>query len=354
MKDEAFKGTRILIVSPGSEISDHSLESFYQRAFAALGCNVRALPLLRGRLFDSISDRIRRRLGKMLPTGLSPDLLGIACRREAREFQPDITFVIRGERLRPEAIQELDRISQKGCYNIYPDHPFAIPGPGALRLQQSLKEYRAVLTFARALIPVFLQLGARACHWLPFAFDPLTHRPCPGVQEGISYFGAWGPVQEEWLGSLPPFGLRIYGGGWDRGTRPGSKLEDCWRPREGIGPNMAVEIGRSRLVINFIRAEHGCAHSMKTFELPACGAAVAVNRTFEQQLFFSDTECIYYDTEPELLDKVSFYLEDLDALRRIGDAANKAVQSHTYISRAADLLRFCFNDGVLNIEPRPK
>lgn len=342
---------RVLIVSPGVRVTDFSLESFYRRAFTQLGCQAEIVCMMQPGRLAAIEDGLRRRVGRMIRTGLPPDMHGRRIVSTARDFRPDITIVVRGERLRAEAVGALEALSPRGCYNIYPDHPFTIPGPGAVRLREALGQYRAVFTFSRSLVPVFMQLGAKECKWLPFGYDPAVHRPVAGAKHGLAYFGAWGPIQQAWLEPLADRDLRIFGGGWER-FKPHSLLGKCWRPGKGIGLQMAEEVANAALVVNLIRAEHGCAHSMKTFELPACCATVLVNRTTEQELFFrEDEECVYFDSLEEMKDKARFLDRNEETRARIAEAALRAVQPHSYRSRADDLLRYA-ECGRWNMEGR--
>ena len=94
------------------------------------------------------------------------------------------------------------------------------------------------------------------------------------------------------------------------------------------------------VVVNFIRAEHGCAHSMKTFELPACGGFLLCTRTEEQLEFLPEDECAaYFWTQEEMIDKLRFYLAHPAARERIRLAGMERVRPHTYVERSRQLLR---------------
>ena len=228
--------------------------------------------------------------------------------------------------------------------NIYPDNPFVIPGNSAMQMDESLRCYSTVFTFSKSLVPVFYQLGAKHVEWLPFGFDPATHSPAPPTSGelppfDVAYLGAWGPIQERWLSPLVELGLRIFGPGWHH-LASSSPLRACWEKGAGMGRHMASAISGAKITVNLTRAEHGCGHSMKTFEIPACGGFMLTNRTDEQMQFFADEkECVYFDTIDEMFVKAKYYVENADQRERIRLAGIKAVRGHAYENRAIALLK---------------
>lgn len=93
------------------------------------------------------------------------------------------------------------------------------------------------------------------------------------------------------------------------------------------------------MVFNMVRAEHGCAHSMKTFEIPACGGFMLTNWTKEQAEFFEDDkDCVFFHTQEEMLDRAKYYISHDAQRRRIAEAGHAAVQPHSYVVRARQIL----------------
>lgn len=322
------------------------LAHFYENAFRSLGHNVYRFPL---NVDKGWSFRVISAINsKMVKSGLyefSPDLDGQDVISYAKRTKPDLSVVIRGERLKPETIHELDNISSIGCINIYPDNPFVIPGPRAALMMTSLREYKIILTFSKSLIPVFYQLGATRVEWLPFAYDPSIHYQIDKTKNAfsevipVSYVGTWGLMQEKWLKPLAKLGLKIYGNSWDY-LMAGSPLRPCWVRGEGQGAAMSKVIANSKIVFNLVRAEHGCAHSMKTFEIPACGGFMLTNWTEEQAMFFEEgKECVFFRTMEGMLDKVEYYLFNEGERERIRHGGLVAVSGHTYEARALAIIK---------------
>ena len=319
-----------------------SLEMFYRNAFVSLGHTVHMTSVYPKYGWPQ---RLRQRIARMSYQGLAPDSDGESIVREADAFRPDLTIVFRGEHLKARPVAHLRELSSLGCINIYTDSPFVIPGSGAANLIPTLSMYTCVYTFARALLPVFHQLGARCAHWLPFGFDPDIHGISssndPALQSTVAYLGAWGPLQEAWLEALAPLGVSIYGPGWQHAQRD-SPLRTAWREGRGIGSEMAAAIAGADMVFNMVRAEHGCAHSMKTFEIPSCRGFMLTNWTEEQAEFFEDGKhCVFFHTREEMQEKATYYAAHPDERMKIAAAGHAEAGKHPYTVRAAQILKDC-------------
>ena len=69
-------------------------------------------------------------------------------------------------------------------------------------------------------------------------------------------------------------------------------------------------------------------HTTRTFEIPACGTALVTERNLETQSFFKDDEAIFYTNENDLIEKITFFMNNdkpLEVLTKKG--ASRAVTS---------------------------
>ena len=51
-------------------------------------------------------------------------------------------------------------------------------------------------------------------------------------------------------------------------------------------------------------------HTTRTFEIPACGTALVTERNLETQSFFKDDEAIFYANENDLIEKITFFMNN--------------------------------------------
>ena len=55
-------------------------------------------------------------------------------------------------------------------------------------------------------------------------------------------------------------------------------------------------------------------HTTRTFEIPACGTALVTEQNHETQSFFNDDEAIFYTNENDLVEKITFFINNDRAL----------------------------------------
>lgn len=329
---------KILIIS-SNQAAANSHEMFYKNSFEALGHTV-LMVACRNAL--SLYEKVAIRVARLSYRGMPPKMGAEDILPKLGDYKPDLSIIFRGEDLKPCAVSALRQISPYGCVNIYSDSPFVIPGYGASQLLPTFNEYTRFYVASRHAIPTFEQLGAKEVKVLTFGyaknFHALSKTHYPGALARIGYLGSWGPLQEAWLEPLNQFGLNIYGGGWKH-LRKDSPLRMDYRPGQGIGEAMKQAISCVDIVFNMVRAEHGCAISMKTFEIPACGGFMLTNWTEDQAEFFEDgKDCVFFHTQEELLDKVKFYLKHESTRKKIQEAGYAAVRPHSYDNRAQAML----------------
>ena len=342
--------SRIVMVTPGGGDTGYAI--FLGRGLELLGHAVSRFALSAMPEHPSLPERLRHRLRRALtPPGLARRRIEEGLVRFVRSSRPDLVILVKGGGLRAEALAQV-RAEGARLVLILPDSPLVDPGMADRAFLDALPQFDLVVTFARAFVPVLHQMGALRVRRIPFAYEPTIHRPgalagedAPRYRSPLAYLGSWGPLQERWLTPLVPFGLKIWGDGWYR-LPPRHPLRECVQGQGGRGAGFGQAVAGADLVVNFIRAEHGCAHSMKTFEVPACSKLHLVNRTEEQQEFFAEgREAVYFDTPDELRDAVRYYLDHEQARRAIEERALQAVQPHTYQARAAELLEHLRQPG---------
>lgn len=339
---------KILVITPNPGVGEWGIGLLYTRAFRALGHDVDLHPI------DYQSVRLTFEYNLLARVKRIPPLCSYLRKRleerlteKVKRYNPDMTLVTRCETLSEEAIGELKRHTKQALLNIYTDSPMVFPGPYDRRLWGALRVYDTVLTFGQNLTPIFYQLGAKRVEWLPFAYDPDFHQPRQLGQEDaalfrapVAYIGAYGPLQAQWLTPLVPLGLTIWGVHWHH-LPYGHPLRACWQQSRGYGEEMWKPIVGAGVVFNLVRAEHGCSHSMKTFEIPACGGMMITNRSHEQLLFFKEgKDAVFFDGQEEALDKVRFYIAHEAERERIRQSGLKAVAPHSYASRASALVKY--------------
>jgi spore maturation protein CgeB len=333
---------KILILTENKPY-DYSLESFYLNAFSKIKDIEAEIIYLNDkqgfytRLTQKILREYYRISDKSRPANFNSDKLLEVIKRK----NPDVIITAKLDILSESFLSQLKSVS-KILLNINPDHPYVIHKNNIDVLLNTLKYYDAVFTFGKGIIPVYYQLGAKQVYWLPFAYDPEIHfvSKTSDYIYDCSYFGSWAKIQEHYISSLMDenYKVGIFGPRWYKSKN--KNVKKSWIKDAGIGKGISAEVSKSRIVFNLIRAEHGCFHSMKTFELPACGAFIISNRSNEQLEFFPETAVCYFDTLDELKEKVKFYRNKDDIRNKFIKESLDFVKNHTYDARATNLVNF--------------
>ena len=238
--------------------------------------------------------------------------------------------------------QELLSLWQTGAslYVYISDSPFGMQPKARQAIFQVLPFFKSVFTFLQDMLPVYYQYGARNVQRIPFAYCRYTHlldKPMRAPDGHVYYFGTYGPLIEKWLIPLSDFNLVIHGHDWERSRHP--KLRAAYKHPIALDHEMA-KIANGQLVINFVRAEHGAGHSMKTFELPAAGACVITNRTDEQLGFFPEASCVtYFNTVPEMENLVLEFVRNPQKITEKIEARELYLKGQSYHERAGVLLK---------------
>jgi spore maturation protein CgeB len=342
---------RIVILSVETE-GQFGLMRYFERALRGLGHDVEmvtiaakptTLVMLPGLERTQVALRARQVVARVdrlrLERRVRRDAAEIA--RSIRDKRPDFVVFSKGTGRDYALVRELDALGVP-VFDYYPD-PLPL---GDADFVRAIPHFAAILTYSLFQIPAWYLLGARSVHYLPFASDASIHRPMTPEPERLAHFrspvaylATWQPHAEYWPERLARFGLKIWGNQWFH-VPASSPARAAWQGESrGTYGELALVCGASDIVFNAVRAHNGSSHSMKTFEIPACGAFMLGNRTEEQLSFFpEDQAAAYFSTEEELLDKAAFYLRDERARRAIAAKGLELAQHHRYEHRMNALI----------------
>ena len=114
----------------------------------------------------------------------------------------------------------------------------------------------------------------------------------------------------------------------------------CLARGTAIGRSYRLALSGAKIALGLLRSANRDRHTMRTFEIPACGAFLCTLRTDEHQEIFRDgIEAVFFDDPDHLKTLVARYLSDDDARARIGADGFRAVtqRNHTYADRIVEM-----------------
>jgi spore maturation protein CgeB len=285
---------------------------------------------------------IYRLLGRRPATAwsLNRELVDIAS-----QCRPDVVIVAKGNYVFPRTLRQL-RLLGGRLVNYATDDPFNDRNADGW-LRAGIPEYDLYACTKRAIMNDVRDAGCRRTAFVRFAYDPEAHFPdrpttaAESRQFASDVVFAGGADDDrlpyvDALLSIPNLKLALYGGYWDR------QPERYRRLGRGIvtGRQYRLALGGATIALGLFREANRDEHSMRTFEIPACGTLLCAPRSSEHSEIFRDgIEAVFFNDPEELRSQVIHYLADVDARSRIALAGFHAVTqgSHTYADRIVEM-----------------
>lgn len=219
----------------------------------------------------------------------------------------------------------------------YPDNPFVFwNGNSNSFVLEGLPLFDDYLIWSQLLIDQLYAAGARSVSYFPFGFDKDILVQDAYIKEAcdVSFVGTWEPERAWWLEELikrsPRVQLGIWGDLWEKGLSVDSPLRPYLKGASRSAGEMVSIFKVSKIVLNFIRQQNRGSHNMRTIEVPACGAFLLTERTYEQANYlFSENESIAcFATPNELVEKIEYFLTHVQERERIALNGFEVVQQY--------------------------
>lgn len=312
--------------------AQYAYASSFARTFCILGFRVITFNN-RHQFFSWIPKRFTNWLNNYL---INQSLL-----KQVQKYKPSLLFLIKAENIFPTTLKTIKAKYNPTIVNFYPDNPFAVwNGNSTHHVLASLPFYDHFLIWSQMLIPVLYTAGCKKVHYFPFGFEEELFNQIPKIvdseyQSEVCFVGTWEPGREEWLTNLlarlPHLNLAIWGDLWGKNISPKHILHTKIRGQALYGEKMLAATQGADIVLNFIREQNATAHNMRTFEVPASGAFLLTQRTYEQAvlLFTEDESIACFENLSELVDQVTFYLNNADRRKKIAQKGHEVVQQYT-------------------------
>lgn len=300
----------------------------FVRAFRRAGHSVRALS--DREYLPSWQSRPLRLIGRLIRKQIV-DEFNSALLREARMLRPDLLFVFKGPLVRAESLKII-RSMGTICIQFFPDVSFRTHGP---YLPAALAEYDWVFTTKSfGVNDMAAQLSVTQSSFLPHAFDPETHMPvtCDQVDADkyacqVSFVGNHSPKKQQIIENLnraiPGLNMKVWGPfAWN-------VLPHLYQGQPVFGLEYAKAIGMSEINLALLSEQRTGASSgdlitARTFEIPSSGGFMLHERTTEAAALFEDgRDCVMFSDDRDLVDKVRFYLANVEERNAIAKAGRQ-------------------------------
>ena len=263
----------------------------------------------------------------------------------ASECRPELVIVAKGALVFPKTLRRLRALGAR-LVNYATDDPFNnVSSDGWLRA--AIPEYDLYACTKRAIEADVRAAGCGRTAFVRFGYNPTLHfpeRPATDAEarafsSDVVFVGTADSDRLPYLDallSIPRLRLAVYGSYWDR------QPERYRRHARGpvVGRAYRLALGSTKIALGLVRSANRDQHTMRTFEIPACGAFLCAKRTGEHlELFREDFDAVFFNDPDELRSQVMRYLGDEDARRRIVAAGFCTVTqgAHTYADRVVEM-----------------
>jgi spore maturation protein CgeB len=265
----------------------------------------------------------------------------------ARRFRPEFVVVVKGAYIMPSTLRRIKEETGAVLVNYATDDPFnkanATPD-----LVAGIPAYDVYASTKRAIMDDVKRAGGRLVIHTMVGYKPSVHFPeAPATAEEARRFGSdvvlVGGADRDRLRDLEPvvaagdISLALYGGYWNRDQR--------FRPHArgfAMGRDYRLALGGARIGLCLVRRANRDQHSMRSFEIPACGTFMLAERTEEHLAVFQEgEEAAFFSSPEELLEKIRYYLAHDEERRRVARAGYARVTTggHTYRDRLREMVR---------------
>jgi hypothetical protein len=303
-----YSSLKVLLFGSGYP---HEVGSFFWDALEELGCQREFLDTRhyypRGR------NKFERGAIKLLSKTFLPPLLNQGLVTRVKKFQPDFTLIIKGTGIYPTTLEKIKAIRKTSLVNYAPDDPFNAASCGE-EIRDSIPYYDFYACTKKAIIQDVLNAGCKHAEFVPFAFSPKEHFPeAPGTRAEITrmrcdvvFIGGADAHRVEYFTALQKnseLKVHLYGNYW--GQYP--ELRSSYRGY-AYGRTFRMALGSAKIAPGFVRHSNRDGHSMRTFEIPACGGFLLAERTEEhEEMFEEDKVSVFFDSIDEFSDKIIYY-----------------------------------------------
>lgn len=245
----------------------------------------------------------------------------------------ELIWIDKGVFLRNETVQQL-RKSTKRLVHFTPDAAFRTNV--SRHFEHSLSLYDLLVTTKSFELGDYARrVGADHVMLTTQGFDPQVHYPRTTDDQRrreVAFVGLAEADRERCLEELlaREVPVRLAGRGWAGFLRrAGNDPNLTFVGEECYGDDYARLLSSVWVGLGLISKKFPELHTTRTFEIPACGAALATENTAETRQYFHADEAIFFDNYSTLADRLKKLLteEDIPTLRRIAASGHRRVIS---------------------------
>jgi len=265
------------------------------------------------------------------------------------EFQPEMIFIYRGTHILPDTLQKAKKISPCQIYGYNNDDPFSPKYPKCLwrHFLAGVKEYDHLFCYRQHNIEDYSQLGYQSASLLrAYYTDERNHlvntENSPYLCDVIFIGHFEDDGRDHCLLMLlkSNHNVKVYGTGWEKSSSY-HQLVTLNGPIEPLYEDYNLALNSAKIAVVFLSKLNRDTYTRRCFEIPAAGALMLSEYTDDlNSMFEQGVDADYFDSANELIEKVSFYLNNDQALRDVSVKGNERLlrDGHEAMDRIKEVL----------------
>lgn len=256
----------------------------------------------------------RYKIGPMI-TDINSDLLETL----NTENSFDLVWIDKGVFFKPEVIRAIKN-KTKLLVHFTPDPAFTYHKSRFFK--KALPMYDFCITTKSFELEHYRKNGARKILTATQGFDPEVHKPFYpfSAKSGVSFIGHWEDNREAGIAKLMEKNIHVKLAGikWEKFVNKHRTNRNLTYLGNGVfGSDYAKILSESYISLGFLSKIIPERHTTRTFEIPACGTALATEYNEEIAAVYSEDEVIYFDNTNEMVEKIEYGLNHLDWLEKL-------------------------------------
>jgi spore maturation protein CgeB len=234
--------------------------------------------------------------------------------KKAISIKPDFVFVLKGEPIFTETLDEIKKESNATLFNWFGDDPWEFP----LFSSRVANHYDYFFTYDPYSVKLYNEIGQTKAFHLPYGYDEriaeeviLTPKDYRKYSCDIAFIGSHYYKREELLSKIKDnYDLKIWGRGWNNTSCSGAFMGAAL-----YGLEMLKAMKCAKIILNIHKGfEEGIEVSgeglnLRVMETIACGGFQITNLQNDiPNRFVLDKEIVTFKTWDEAVDKIDYYL----------------------------------------------
>ena len=250
------------------------------------------------------------------------------------KYRPDIIFIVKGNSIYPWTLKRLKKTNPNGKVVSFSNDNMNLWHNKSLYYHLGLSYYDLVVSINIEAYKDIEDVFDGKVLYLDKSFSTKYHYP-EGLDKTISvvFIGSYERERYEDLQFLADHGIKIevFGNMWDKISNDKKNKNLKIHFDDVVADDYRKTICLSKITLGFLRKINSDTQTSRTFEIPACGGFMLMERTENQQRLFEEgKEAEYFSSKEELLSKIKHYLSHPKEREKIAKHGRTKCESSAY------------------------